>query len=77
LTDRLADGLSMVYSFYDTEPVQRGLGTYMILDHIAHARSLGLPYLYLGYWINGSRKMSYKTRFHPQEQLGPNGWQRV
>jgi arginine-tRNA-protein transferase len=77
LTDRLSDGLSMVYSFYDTEPVQRGLGTYMILDHIAHARSLGLPYLYLGYWINGSRKMSYKTRFHPQERLGPNGWQRV
>jgi arginyl-tRNA--protein-N-Asp/Glu arginylyltransferase len=77
LTDRLSDGLSMVYSFYDTEPVQRGLGTYMILDHIEHARSLGLPYLYLGYWINGSRKMSYKTRFHPQEQLGQNGWQRV
>jgi arginine-tRNA-protein transferase len=77
LTDRLSDGLSMVYSFYDTEPVQRGLGTFMILDHIAHARSLGLPYLYLGYWINGSRKMSYKTRFLPQEKLGQNGWQRV
>ena len=48
----------------------------MILEHIAYARQLGLPYLYLGYWITGSRKMSYKTRFEPQEQLGPNGWVR-
>jgi arginine-tRNA-protein transferase len=76
LTDRLADGLSMVYSFYDTELDFRSLGTYMILDHIEHTRSLGLPYLYLGYWINGSRKMSYKARFKPQERLGSNGWKR-
>ena len=77
LTDRLSDGLSMVYSFYDTEVAHRGLGTYMILDHIAHTQRLGLPYLYLGYWINGSRKMSYKSRFQPQEKLGPNGWVRA
>ena len=76
LTDRLTDGLSMVYSFYDTELAHRSLGSYMILDHIAHTRRLGLPYLYLGYWINGSRKMSYKARFQPQERLGPNGWSR-
>lgn len=77
LTDRLSDGLSMVYSFYDTELAHRSLGSFMILDHIAHTRRLGLPYLYLGYWIEGSRKMSYKARFHPQERLGSNGWVRA
>ena len=76
LTDRLSDGLSMVYSFYDTELAHRSLGTFMILDHIAHTQSLGLPYLYLGYWIQGSRKMNYKARFVPQERLGSNGWVR-
>jgi arginine-tRNA-protein transferase len=77
LCDRLSDGISMVYSFYEPTESQRGLGTYMILETIAHARSLGLPYVYLGYWIEGSRKMNYKTRFLPQERLGPNGWERV
>jgi arginine-tRNA-protein transferase len=76
LTDRLSDGLSMVYSFYDVGAKARSLGTYMILDHIEHTRRLGLAYLYLGYWIAGSPKMSYKTRFRPQEHLGPNGWMR-
>ena len=66
----------MVYSFYDTELTSRSLGTYMILDHVEHTRRLGLPYLYLGYWIEGSRKMSYKARFGPQERLGPDGWAR-
>lgn len=77
LTDRLSDGLSMVYSFYDPDHEPRSLGTYMILEHIDYARRLGLPYLYLGYWIEGSRKMSYKARFGPQERLGPNGWHRA
>ncbi|MGE0768421.1 MAG: arginyltransferase [Hyphomicrobiaceae bacterium] len=76
LCDRLADGISMVYSFYDTDEEARGLGTYMILEQIAEARRLKVPYLYLGYWIEGSRKMAYKQRFGPQELLGPNGWQR-
>ncbi len=76
LTDRLSDGLSMVYSFYDTELAHRSLGTFMILDHLEHARRLGLPFLYLGYWIDGSRKMNYKSRFKPQERLGSNGWVR-
>jgi arginine-tRNA-protein transferase len=75
LCDRLSDGISMVYSFYDPDAARRGLGTYMILDHIAHARTLGLPYLYLGYWINGSPKMGYKQRFQPQERLTSGGWQ--
>jgi arginine-tRNA-protein transferase len=74
LCDRLSDGISMVYSFYDPEANKRGLGTYMILDHIAHAKTLGLPYVYLGYWINGSSKMSYKRRFQPQERLTSGGW---
>jgi leucyl-tRNA---protein transferase len=74
LCDRLSDGISMVYSFYDPEAGRRGLGTHMILDHIAYAQELGAPYLYLGYWINGSPKMSYKRRFQPQEQLTGNGW---
>jgi arginine-tRNA-protein transferase len=77
LCDRLSDGISMVYSFYEPSESKRGLGTYMILETIEYARSLGLPYVYLGYWIEGSRKMSYKTRFLPQERLGPNGWERA
>jgi arginine-tRNA-protein transferase len=74
LCDRLSDGISMVYSFFEPEASRRGLGTFMILDHIAHARRLGLPYVYLGYWIGGSTKMSYKRRFQPQQRLTANGW---
>jgi len=76
LTDVLADGLSMVYSFYDPDQADRSLGTHMILDHIARARAMGLPHLYLGYWVEGSRKMAYKARFTPQQRLGINGWER-
>ncbi len=77
LTDLLADGLSMVYSFYAPDEQRRSLGTYMILDHIERARRLGLPHVYLGYWVEGSRKMAYKARFLPQERLGMNGWEKV
>jgi arginine-tRNA-protein transferase len=77
LTDVLADGLSMIYSFYDPESTGRSLGTFMILDHIERARRLGLPYLYLGYWVQGSQKMSYKARFLPQERLTMGGWVQV
>lgn len=76
LCDRLSDGVSMVYSYYDPELAGRSLGTYMILEHIELARKLGLPYLYLGYWIKGSSKMAYKTRFQPLEVLTPKGWER-
>lgn len=76
LTDILTDGLSMVYSFYDPAYASRSLGTYMILDHIRLARARGLPHLYLGYWVEGSAKMHYKSRFLPQERLGINGWER-
>lgn len=76
LTDQMSDGLSMVYSFFDTEAADRSLGTYMIVDHIERARAAGLPHVYLGYWVHGSQKMEYKVRFKPQEHLGPKGWQR-
>ena len=77
LTDFLPDGLSMVYSFFDPDLSRRSLGSFMILDHIARAQALGLPYLYLGYWVEGSRKMEYKARYRPQERLLPVGWVRV
>lgn len=77
LTDLLADGLSMVYSFYAPSEKRRSLGTFMILDHVERARRLNMPHVYLGYWIDGSQKMGYKGRFLPQERLGSNGWERV
>lgn len=78
LTDRQGDGLSMIYSFYDPEHAERsGLGNYIILDHIRLAEEMGLGYVYLGYWVEGSGRMNYKIRYRPMEKLGPNGWQRI
>jgi arginine-tRNA-protein transferase len=74
LIDILGDGISMIYSFYDPEEARRSLGSFMILDNIARVKRLGLPYLYLGYWVRGSRKMDYKARFLPQERLTAEGW---
>jgi arginine-tRNA-protein transferase len=75
LTDQQSDGLSMVYSFFEPELADRpGLGTFIILDHIARANAARLPYVYLGYWVKGSARMAYKTRYRPLEVLGPNGW---
>jgi arginyl-tRNA--protein-N-Asp/Glu arginylyltransferase len=78
LTDHQADGLSMVYSFFEPDDDSRpGLGTFIILDHIARAVQSGLAYVYLGYWVQGSRRMQYKIGFQPIERLGPGGWQRM
>jgi arginine-tRNA-protein transferase len=77
LTDVLADGLSMVYSFFDPAHAHRSLGTHMILDHVKAALEKELSYVYLGYWVRGSRKMDYKARFRPLEALGPSGWRRL
>ena len=77
LTDVLRDGLSMVYSFYHPGEDARSLGTQMILDHIAEAKRRKLPYVYLGYWIEGSGKMNYKSRFRPIEALRAEGWTRL
>jgi leucyl-tRNA---protein transferase len=77
LTDQQGDGLSMIYSFYDAQAVGRsGLGNYIIMDHILRARDAGLDYVYLGYWVDGSPRMHYKTRYRPLEKLGPEGWER-
>ena len=77
LTDRQGDGLSMIYSFYDPEHEARtGLGNYIILDHIRRASDAGLPYVYLGYWVDGAHRMQYKVRYRPLERLGPDGWRR-
>ena len=77
LTDVLRDGVSMVYSFFHPGEDARSLGTYMILDHIRDAKSRGIPHVYLGYWVEGSEKMAYKTRFKPMEALTRDGWTRV
>lgn len=74
LTDRLDDGLSAVYSFFDPRLDRRSLGTYMILWLVERARALGLRYVYLGYWIPDSAKMSYKSVFRPLEVHAPSGW---
>ena len=77
LTDVLEDGLSLVYSFFDTELSDRSLGTWMILDHIEIAREAGLPYVYLGYWVPGSPKMGYKASFNALEVFFDRRWQRL
>ena len=77
LTDWLADGLSAVYSFFDTDEDKRSLGTFAVLWLIGRARSLGLPYVYLGYWVPESRKMAYKARFRPSEILISGAWHRL
>jgi leucyl-tRNA---protein transferase len=75
LIDALADGLSLVYAFFDPDMEGRSLGSFMILDHIRQAKLAGFDYVYLGYWIKGSKKMAYKTDFRPIEALGASGWE--
>ena len=75
LTDRCPSGLSGVYKFFDPDEGRRSLGSLIILWHVQRAIELGLPYVYLGYWIAQSPKMGYKARFQPLERLTPAGWQ--
>lgn len=77
LTDVFDDGLSMVYSFYDPDLTDLSLGTFAILDHIDIAREAGLPYVYLGYWVPGSRKMGYKAGFNALEIFKAGAWQDI
>jgi arginyl-tRNA--protein-N-Asp/Glu arginylyltransferase len=74
LTDVLRDGLSMVYSFYRPELADRSVGSFMVLDHVRLAAELGLPYVYLGYWVRGSEKMGYKADFAPLEVFDGEVW---
>jgi len=74
LTDILDDGISMVYSFFDPGHNQQSLGTNIILDHIEYAKELNLLYVYLGYWVPGSKKMEYKSKFSGLEVYYDNRW---
>ena len=74
LLDRLTDGLSSVYTFFDPDVQSTSYGTYSIIWQIERCRELGLPYLYLGYWIEDSRKMAYKATFRPIEGLVGGEW---
>lgn len=76
VTDQQSDGLSMIYSYFEPDDeTRRGLGNFIIMDHILRAAEAGLPYVYLGYWIQGSQRMEYKVKFQPIERLGVDGWQ--
>lgn len=78
LTDKQSDGLSMIYSFYEPDSVtRRGLGSFIILDHIIRAGDAGLPYVYLGYWIDDCDRMSYKKSYQPAEALIAGIWKRM
>ena len=74
VSDRLERGLSAVYTFYEPELPQRGLGRHAVLRQVAEARRLGLPYLYLGYWIEASPKMAYKARYQGVEGYWRGEW---
>jgi arginyl-tRNA--protein-N-Asp/Glu arginylyltransferase len=77
IVDYLPDGLSSVYTFYEPEQRRASFGTYNVLWQIEACRAAGLPYLYLGYWIEESPKMAYKSRYAPIEGLIDGVWQRL
>ena len=77
LVDRLVDGLSSVYTFFDPGVTGMSYGTYNVLWQIERCKALALPYLYLGYFIAESRKMAYKATFRPVEGLVGGVWQRL
>ena len=77
IIDELQDGLSSVYTFFDTDVARASFGTYNVLWQIEQCRGLKLPHLYLGYWIQDSRKMAYKAKYRPIEGLVSGRWQRL
>jgi len=74
IIDVLDDGLSAVYTFYDCDLPHASLGTFAVLWQVAECQRLGLPWLYLGYWISQSKKMAYKENFHPLSALRDGEW---
>jgi arginine-tRNA-protein transferase len=77
VTDVCANGISAVYTFYDPAETARSLGTCAILQQIELARRRGMPWLYLGFWIDGHPKMDYKRRFRPLQVRGTDGWREL
>ena len=77
VTDVTPIGLSAVYTFFDPDLATRSLGVFSILQQIAWAERLGLPHVYLGYWLDGHAKMSYKQHYQPREILEQGQWKRV
>lgn len=77
VTDFMSDGLSAVYSFFEPELKQRGLGTYCVLQQVEHSKQLGLDYVYLGYWIEDHAKMHYKKNFRPLQLYRDESWQQI
>ena len=71
--DRLPEGLSAIYFFYDPQESHRSLGTFNVLSILREARTSGVPYVYLGYYVEGCRSLEYKARFRPNEILDTDG----
>jgi len=74
VTDATPEGLSAVYTFFDPDESRRGLGRFAILQQIELCQSMNIPYLYLGYWVDGCQKMQYKTDYNPQEHFDGQKW---
>lgn len=79
LSDKMGDGFSLCYSFFDPDEPRRSMGSYMVMWHVQEAVRLNLPYVYLGYWIAESPKMAYKANFRPLEGLvlALQGWRDI
>ncbi len=77
IVDHLDDGISSVYTFFDPDEKKSSLGIYNIVWQINYCKSIGMPYVYLGYWIAKSKKMAYKTNFRPIEGLIDGTWRRL
>lgn len=76
VVDEMVDGLSAIYTFFEPDALQRGLGTYAILWQVDKAREMGLEHLYLGYWIENCQKMAYKSEYQPLELFSNSRWGR-